>query len=115
VSKIDSIEVKLQKQGDATVLSPVGDIDLSRASSFRQQIVSALTSKPRLLLIDLAGVPYMDSSGVATLLEMMQATKRGGGKLVLCSIQPKVRSIFEIARLETVFTIVANADDALKS
>jgi len=114
VSKIDSIEVKSRIVDQATVLSPQGEIDLSRASSFRQQIMAALTSKPKLLLMDLGGVPYMDSSGVATLLEMMQATKRGGGKLVLCSIQPKVRSIFEIARLETVFTIVATTEDGLK-
>jgi len=114
MNKIDSIEVKVRNLDHATVASPQGEIDLSRATSFRQQIVAALAPKPKLLLIDLAEVPYMDSSGVATLLEMMQATKRGGGKLVLCSIQPKVRSIFEIARLETVFTIVATVEDGLK-
>lgn len=114
MSKIDSIEVKTQTLDQATVLSPQGEIDLSRATSFRQQCMAALTSKPKFLLMDLGGVPYMDSSGVAILLEVLNATKRGGGKLVLCSIQPKVRSIFEIARLETVFTIVATTEDGLK-
>jgi len=60
-------------------------------------------------------VPYMDSSGVATLVEAMQTARRTGGRLILCSMQAKVRSIFEIARLDTVFTIVASADEGLKA
>ena len=54
-----------------------------------------------------------DSSGVATLVEAMQQTRRRGVKLVLCNMQEKVRSIFEIARLDTVFTIVDNTDQAM--
>ena len=61
------------------------------------------------LVIDLSAVPFMDSSGVATLVEALQVQRRGSNKLVLCGLQPKVRSIFEIARLDMVFAI---ADDA---
>ena len=48
----------------------------------------------------------MDSSGVATLVEAMQKAMRSQTKLVLCGMEEKVRSIFEIARLDAVFTIV---------
>ncbi|MHC4429252.1 MAG: STAS domain-containing protein, partial [Planctomycetota bacterium] len=67
---------------------------------------------PARLVIDLSGVPYMDSSGVATLVEAMQIARRTGSKLVLAALQEKVRSIFEIARLDMVFSIVNSVDDA---
>lgn len=113
MSKTDHIDVTTRQEGDATILSPVGEVDLSRAVSLRQHLNEAQSSKPRRLIIDLSSVPYMDSSGVATLLEAMQAARRYGGKLVLCAMQPRVRSIFEIARLETVFTIVSSQKDGL--
>jgi anti-sigma B factor antagonist len=55
----------------------------------------------------------MDSSGVATLVEAMQVARKQGGRLVLCGLQEKVRSIFEIARLDMVFTIVGSRNEAL--
>jgi len=71
--------------------------------------------KPTKLIIDLVDVPYMDSSGVATLVEAMQTARRSQGQLVLCSMQVKVQSIFEIARLDTVFTIVSDTETAMQS
>jgi anti-sigma B factor antagonist len=109
----DRIEVKTRTVDDATILAPMGEIDLSCAPSFRNHISAVQARRPRRLIIDLAGVPYMDSSGVATLVEAMQNARRTGGKLILASMQEKVRSIFEIARLDMVFIIVSNADEAL--
>jgi anti-sigma B factor antagonist len=111
----DRIEVKTRQVNDAMILSPFGEIDLSRAPSFRMHINSVQSQRPKKLIIDLAGVPYMDSSGVATLVEAMQNARRGGGKLILCAMQDRVRSIFEIARLDMVFTIVKSTEDGLSA
>lgn len=109
----ERIEVKLTTVDDVTIVAPRGEIDLSCAPALRNHIGIAQARKPRKLIIDLTGVPYMDSSGVATLLEAMQACRRAGGKFILCSLQDRVRSIIEITRLDTVFTIVKSADDGL--
>lgn len=109
------IEVNLERRDDAIIVTPVGDIDLSRSPSLRHQITRAQSDRPERLVIDLTQVPYMDSSGVATLVEAMQVSRRSGGKLVLCGLQEKVRSIFEIARLDTVFVIVESCDDAMNA
>src|SRR5262245_3168032 len=111
----DRIEVTTRKVNDATIVAPQGEIDLSRAPSLRTQLAAAQASKPRKLIVDLAAVSYMDSSGVATLLEAMRTIQRAGGKLILCCLQDRVRSIIEITRLDTVFTIVKTADDGLKA
>ena len=104
----DDMTIQAEKVGTASILAPKGDVDLSRS---RQ----AQAAKPSKLVVDLAGVEYMDSSGVATLVEALQIARKNNTKVVLCDLKDKVRSIFEIARLDTVFTIVGSRDEALKA
>jgi len=110
----DDMNVEIRTTTEATIVRPVGEIDLSRSPALRVHLREAQKSKPRLLIVDLGEVPYMDSSGVAILVEAMRVAQKNGSKLVLCDLQVKVRSIFEIARLDTVFTIKASSDEALK-
>lgn len=108
MAKNDTVPVVTQPLKDGVLLAPSGEIDLLRSPSMRSQIAAAMTAKPRRVVVDLSGVPYMDSSGVATLVEALQAARKTGAKLVLCALAPRVRSILEISRLDTVFTIVAD-------
>ena len=78
-----------------------------------ERLGAALADRPARLIIALDNVPYMDSSGVATFVEAMQLARNSGSRLVLCGLQDRVRSVFEIARLDMVFTIVADADAAM--
>jgi len=100
---------------DGVYVALTGDIDLSRSPLLRASLMDIAAGKPQRLIIDLEQVPYMDSSGVATLVEALQALRKGGGKMILCALQPKVLSIFEIARLDMVFTIVQNRDAAMSA
>lgn len=103
------MNVEITKHDDTVVASPVGEIDLARSPSLRNRLAEILAEKPARLIIDLAQVPYMDSSGVATLVEALQQSRSRDCTLVLAGMQDRVRSVFEIARLDTVFTIVADA------
>lgn len=98
-------------QGKYVVLT--GEIDLSRSPALRQELLAIAKNQSGRLILDLSHVPYMDSSGVATLVETLQQLRKAGGRLVLCGLQPKVRSIFEIARLDMVFTIVDDKQTAM--
>lgn len=104
--------VRSEVKDGTVIVRPSGDIDLSGSPILRQELRRVQADKPNRLVIDLGLVPYMDSSGVATLVEAMQIARKNSTKLVLCAMQAKVRSIFEIARLDTVFTIVADAERA---
>lgn len=108
-----AFNVKVENRGGTTILSPAGEIDLNASPLLRQELKRVQTARPPRLIVNLAGVPYMDSSGVATLVEAMQMARKNSTKLVLCCMQDKVRSIFEIARLDTVFTIVPDVDAAM--
>ena len=106
------LPIAVEQQDGMTVVTPDGEIDLSRAPSFRTVIAEVFRNTPSKVAIDLSNVPYMDSSGVATLVEGMQRANRAGAVLVLVGMQDRVKSIFEIARLDTVFKIVDALSEA---
>lgn len=89
-----------------------GEIDLTRSPALRVYLMNLLTSNPERLVVDLSEVELMDSSGVATLIEVLQIQRKDGRKLVLCGLQQKVQSIFEITRLNEVFVIVDDRQTA---
>ena len=104
--------VDTQTISDGVIVHVKGDIDFSRSPELRQSLIGVLRGGLDRLIIDLGGVSYMDSSGVAVLVEMLQTQRKRNQKLVLCNMQPKVKGIFEIARLHMVFTIVDSVEDA---
>lgn len=108
-----AIEIEQTTSGDAVVIQARGDIDITGSPVLRDEIRKAQQTKPAKLVVDLEHVPYMDSSGLATLVEAMKNAKPAGTSLVLCAMHEKVRAIFEIARLDQYFTILPSRDDAL--
>ena len=115
MNEIEDIEIEQEPRDGAMILRPKGEIDLSRAPALRVHLGQALSAKPVRLIIDLQDVPYMDSSGVATFVEAMQLSRKYGSKLILCGLRDRVRSVFEIARLDMVFTLVTDTDEAMAS
>lgn len=108
----DTTIQRTEKLADGLLVTLSGDIDLSRSPSLRHELLELVKQQPKRLVVDLSAVPYMDSSGVATLIEALQHQRKAGAKMVLCGLQPKVRSIFEIARLDAVFKIVTDCEAA---
>jgi anti-sigma B factor antagonist len=90
-----------------------GEIDLHVSPEVSKELRTLVAEKPKLLVVDLAKVTYMDSSGLAVLIEGMQAVQEYGGTFRLASVQESVRHIFEIARLDQVFDIFPDVDSAL--
>jgi len=107
------IKVLSEVKDGAVIISPEGDVDLSRSPVLRNSLRQAQNAKPKRLIVDLGLVDYMDSSGVATLVEALQIARRNSTRMVLCGMKDRVRSIFEIARLDTVFTIANSRDAAM--
>jgi anti-sigma B factor antagonist len=110
----EEMRVEQEVRDGSVILSPEGDVDLSASPSLRTRLHEALNNKPDRLVIDLSRVDYMDSSGVATLVESLQIARRGSTTLVLANLRDRVRSVFEIARLDTVFTITTTVDEAME-
>ncbi len=108
-----ALPVRIDSLDGVTVLAPRGDIDMSRAPSFREHVRRAINAGAPKVVIDLSEVEYMDSSGLATLVEAMRNAKQASVGLMLCGLHQKVLAIFEIARLHHFFEIVATVEDAI--
>jgi anti-sigma B factor antagonist len=89
-----------------------GEIDLHRSPDVRRELREAIAAKPAKIIIDLSKVTFIDSSGLAVLLEGMQGVESYGGKFYLVAIQEMLRPIFETSKLDEVFRIVPSVDAA---
>ena len=100
--------------GGAIVASIKGEIDLHNSPQVRTALLDMLQNyQPSKLVLNLADVPYMDSSAIAVLVEALQKLKKTGGKIYLTNLQPRVAGLLEIARLDTIFVIAKTEQDAL--
>jgi anti-sigma B factor antagonist len=97
------------------VVTASGEVDLYTSPRLREAVMGAVTDRSPSVVVDVSGVTYMDSSGIATLVEALKATEKRRGRLVLAGLTPRVREVFELARLQTVFTIVADVEAAVRA
>ena len=95
------------------VLPLEGEIDLHVSPRVAISLAQITQKKLTPVIVDLSRVSYIDSSGLAVLIETMQHVEEYGGKFALAGLQENVRSIFEIARLDQVFRIYPDVDAAL--
>lgn len=106
------IAIERPEQG-IVVLAPNSDIDMSRSPELRSVLRQEMGGGTHKVVVDLDEVEYMDSSGLATLVEAMRNASNAKSKLVICNMNPKVSAIFEIARLDSFFSIVTSRDEAI--
>jgi len=98
------------------VISLSGDVDLYQAPNLRAVLAAHAEAKRPSLVVDVSEVPYMDSAGIATLIEYVQQASRFGGQLALAGANNRLRAIFDLVRLGEIFPIrptVAEAKAAL--
>ncbi len=100
------------KSADATVVRLCGDVDLHQSPALHAALVDVAAERPKRLVLNLAEVPYMDSSGVGTLVEVFRRVSGYKGKMVLCGLTSRVHSVFEITKLDRFFTICETEEQA---
>jgi len=101
------------KKDQPNVLPLEGEIDLHMSPNVAQSLRRMTSKRPKQLIVDLTNVTYVDSSGLAVLIEAMQDVQGYGGRFGIVGLQEPVRAIFEIARLDQVFQIYPTVDGAL--
>jgi anti-sigma B factor antagonist len=84
-----------------------GEVDLSWSQQVRRAVLAALESNS-IVGVELSQVSYIDSSGIAALVEGFQTARARGSRFALVSVSDAVRAVLELARLDRVFLIVAD-------
>ena len=106
------MEIVTENIGRASLVRVSGEVDMSNSPTVRDSLMLLIEAKAPTIVVDLGGVTYMDSSGIATLIEGHQATTSYGGKFRIAALIPNVRQVFELARLTDVFDIYPDVDRA---
>ena len=89
------------------IIALEGEIDLEQAGAVRRALLDSL-KKGRNVLVDLSQVTYIDSSGIASLVEGLQVARKQKSELALVAVSQRVRRVLELARLDKVFQIHAD-------
>jgi anti-sigma B factor antagonist len=99
-----------------TILDVTGDIDLAHSPTMRKALLGEIKEKktPKLCL-NLKNVRYIDSSGIASLVEGLKASRDTGSRLILFGLSQTVREVMQLSRLQKIFEIYDNEEQALAS
>jgi anti-sigma B factor antagonist len=107
------MEVVSRGLGQAVRIEIAGEVDMHNSPAVRAELLAAAARRPPLILVDLSRVEYIDSSGLATLVECLQHMAVYGGKLALVGARRAALDVFAISRLDRVFTFYASEEQAL--
>ncbi|HDM75501.1 MAG TPA: anti-sigma factor antagonist [Deltaproteobacteria bacterium] len=110
------VKVSLRQVNDGiSVIDLEGDFDLYSSPKAREILLKLAKEKAPAVVVNLSKVGYLDSSGIATLIEALRALGKYGGKLILAGLNLKTMEVIKLARLEKIFDIKENEEQALAS
>jgi len=97
-----------------SILDCTGDVDLYSSPRLREALLAEIKPDGPSVLVGMSAVPYIDSSGIATLVEGLQLSRQTKTRLGLFGLRANARSVLELARLHKVFTIFETEQEALE-
>ena len=100
-----ALTLEITARRGATRVAASGEIDVATLGELERTLVD-LCAHQRPVELDLSGVSFIDSSGLATLLSMRNLCAEDGGIMVLCAPSQEVRRVLELAGLSAAFTII---------
>lgn len=103
---------EVRTEGGATIVALKGEIDLDNSPQVRSILLESVGEK-RGVLVEMSSVSYIDSSGIASLVEAFQSARRGSTPFALVAVSDAAMRVLELARLDRVFAIHASVTEAL--
>ncbi len=97
-------------EGDYKVVEMSGNVDLSVSPDARKQILSCLENSSVGVLVDMSQVSYIDSSGIASLVEGYQTAEKNNVNFGLLGVSDAAMNVLQLARLHKVFPIHDSVD-----
>ena len=107
------MDIKVRHVENVTVLQLAGSLDISNAHHIRQTLIDETSDESAQVVVNLRDLSFVDSSGLAALVQGLKRAREHQGKLCLCSLQSPARLIFEMTRLDKVFEIFVSEEEAV--
>ena len=108
------MKISIRDVGDAKVVEVEGDVDLGTSPVFRRTLFETLPRTAKLAL-NLAAIRYIDSSGIATLLEVLKDSQRLNKEFVLFGLSPAVQEVFRLTHVIRIFRVFETEQEALET
>ena len=110
------MQILPRRQDKATIFDVSGDIDFANSREVRQSVLHEIQeSRVARVVVNLSRVNYIDSSGVASLVESLKASRDLGSRFILFGLSTSAREVLQLSRLIKVFEIYDNEEQALAS
>jgi anti-sigma B factor antagonist len=108
-----SAKFSTRRVGEVAVVTLEGEVDLQNSPALRKELLARLAERQD-VVVDLSGVAYIDSSGIASLVEAYQTARRQGGGFSLAAVSPAALRVLKLARLDEVFVIHRTVEQGLE-
>lgn len=108
------MKISQSQQNEVELFELDGELDFHSSPELREKFQEVLQKQATKVVVNLKKVSYIDSSGLATFVEVLQKMKKANGKLVLTELAAPVRSVFEISKLDKVFSLAGSQDEAMQ-
>ena len=108
------MQISLRQLDKTTILDLSGDIDLANSPAVRKALLKELRdSRTPRVVMNLSNVRYIDSSGVASLVEGLKAARDVGSRFILFGLSTSAREVLQLSRLLKIFEVYDNEEQAL--
>jgi anti-sigma B factor antagonist len=105
---------KSSKQGAVTLFSFYGElIDRGQATSLLDEIEEGIEKNENRILLNLADLKYLNSSGLNVIINILTKARKSGGDVAICNVNKKINELLVITKLNSVFNVSESVDDAL--
>jgi anti-sigma B factor antagonist len=108
------MKTTIRERPGTTIVDVAGDIDMATSPSLRRTLLELLKKIPR-LVVNLRDVQYVDSSGIASLVEVLKEARDEKKRFILFGLNPAVREALQLMRLTKIFEILDTEEEALKA
>jgi len=109
------MKIEVTKENDIAIVAVEGEIDVETSPQLRERFDELLAQGEHNFVIDMGGVDFIDSSGLAAFVRLFKRVRVGEGDVKLCCVRPEILKIFELTRLNRVFDIFEARTEAVKS
>ncbi len=108
------MKVQVRKVEDVAIIDCSGDVDLYTSPRLREALLGQIRGGAKNVLVNMGEVGYIDSSGIATLVEGLQLSRTTKTRFGLFALRSNARSVMELARLHKVFNLFETEQEALE-
>jgi anti-sigma B factor antagonist len=108
------VQISARRVDKTTIFDVSGDIDLANSPEIRKALMREVKeNRTPKVVMNLSKVRYIDSSGVASLVEGLKASRDAGSRFILYGLSPSAREVLQLSRLLKIFEVYDNEEQAM--